>query len=761
MRRFWGRNESFQNNHKFIRDDDQITALNYENLCDSDYLARLFAQDNTNPTATGVIGGSSTAKDDVVESRPTDCCSVHPEISEDAIVFGNVFPLGQYFYKKRLLREISATIKTNDPLSLQINRQVAVFDHIATLLTEKCKLDYTSASLLKKESSPMKYSTSQEKAASPHPLSALSAVTVKHCFSFITVNDSRVLVPKLSSSKVQSVILSLVQFFKLGNSLVSDLLLLPQFGEMRKIFNQSTALIFSTRFLNYSEWSKKAFEEDVKVVLSGVYGILGIGLLTNNSTDILAALNYLMLLMIIVEEKVDNYLSKIKELLTSATAVSGSVASVQVPVGNNISKQIPSKVQGKLKSSTKPTVQKVPGEAAVEETSLLPSSQMEVNREISPSVVKETSRPNSSNQEGSVVQSGLKSFGSTAKLWEKPTNKSLEGNAKGKINPKKQQQEARMLYEILDSSAKESIAVQPTVLVSNHVLISYNNNNESLATPFLPTSNATQKYGGIRPVANNSEVPFGTVGPRTHLNGRADKFRQHRELEGSAEISPRINLKRIEKEIKTSHNSMFHLPQLVLKMCSEFCNSLQETASSVLQTSSSQKVLSSSAQTRSLLPRNQGLKFSSASNHSSNRVWSSGQNTYGELGMGDTTAKKSFVRIASLDDKQIISIGAGNEHSLFVTAEGKLFACGYNDNGQCAAGSVAQVLKPALVQSLEEEEVSQVSVYNGCEHTLAVTKDGRVFAFGYNARGQVNFFVFFFFDLSFFPLVLAWVRFHE
>jgi hypothetical protein len=750
MRRFWGRNESFKNSHKFIRDDDQITALNYENLCDSDYLTRLFAQDNSNSATYAAVGGSSTSKDDVIESRPTDSCSVHPEISEDAIVFGNAFPLGQYFYKKRLLREISATVKSNDPLSIQINRQVVVFDHIATLLSGKCKLDYTCPLLLKEESSKTKNGATQEKKLNSlplsSPLSALSVVTIKYCFSFIGVsNDGRGLVPKLSSSKVQSVIVSLIQFFKLGNSSVNDLLLLPQFGEMRKIFNQSTAQIFSARFLSFPEWSKKAFEEDIKVVLSGIYGILGIGLLTNNISDILAALNYLMLLMIIVEEKVDSFLSKVRALLSSAAITAGGVTSLSASSGINISKQIPSKVQGKLKASTKPS-QKVPGETFAEELSLQPSSHIESSRDISSSAVNEISFPISSNQEVSGVQSSLKSFGSTPKLWEKPASKSIESSGKiaGKINSKKQQQEAKMLYEILDSSAKESIALQPTVLVSNHVLINYNNNAGDLG---VLSANSSQKHHGKRPSVSS------TVGARNNLNRTAgcDKVR---ELEEFAEISPRINLKKIEKEIKSCHNTIFYLPQLVLKMFSEYCNSLQETTSSVLQASSSQRALSSSTQAKSVLPRNQSLKVSSISNNCSNRVWSSGQNTYGELGIGDTTAKKSFVRIASLDDKEIISIGAGNEHSLFVTADGKLFACGYNDNGQCAAGSVAQVLKPALVQTLEEEEISQVSVYNGCEHTLAVTKDGRVFAFGYNARGQVNLISVFFLSLPSFSLSL-------
>jgi alpha-tubulin suppressor-like RCC1 family protein len=94
--------------------------------------------------------------------------------------------------------------------------------------------------------------------------------------------------------------------------------------------------------------------------------------------------------------------------------------------------------------------------------------------------------------------------------------------------------------------------------------------------------------------------------------------------------------------------------------------------------------------------------------------------------------------VTCLDEKRIVGIGAGNEHSLFVTEDGKVYTAGYNDNGQCGMGSTQQVRQPTLIPVLEGEDISQVHVYNGCEHTLAVARDGRIFSFGYNYRGQVS-----------------------
>ena len=91
-----------------------------------------------------------------------------------------------------------------------------------------------------------------------------------------------------------------------------------------------------------------------------------------------------------------------------------------------------------------------------------------------------------------------------------------------------------------------------------------------------------------------------------------------------------------------------------------------------------------------------------------------------------------------MDSRQVCDIGAGNEHSIFLTRHGKLFVCGYNDNGQCGVGNTQQIKNPTLIQGvLEGEDVAQIHAYNGCEHSLAITREGKVYSFGYNYRGQV------------------------
>ncbi|EEY57540.1 uncharacterized protein PITG_00097 [Phytophthora infestans T30-4] len=118
-------------------------------------------------------------------------------------------------------------------------------------------------------------------------------------------------------------------------------------------------------------------------------------------------------------------------------------------------------------------------------------------------------------------------------------------------------------------------------------------------------------------------------------------------------------------------------------------------------------------------------------------VWSCGQNSYGELGHGDTASRKSFERIQALQQKEIIQIGAGNEHTVVLTADGKVFTCGYNDNGQCGQGGTARVSHLSEIPKMDSGS-SQAHAYNGCEHTILVSTDGRVATCGYNYRGQLG-----------------------
>ena len=61
-------------------------------------------------------------------------------------------------------------------------------------------------------------------------------------------------------------------------------------------------------------------------------------------------------------------------------------------------------------------------------------------------------------------------------------------------------------------------------------------------------------------------------------------------------------------------------------------------------------------------------------------VWSAGNNSVGQLGLGDYENITSPEKITSLPT--IITIAAGNFHSLFLDSNGNVWSVGYNNYGQ-------------------------------------------------------------------------------
>lgn len=81
-------------------------------------------------------------------------------------------------------------------------------------------------------------------------------------------------------------------------------------------------------------------------------------------------------------------------------------------------------------------------------------------------------------------------------------------------------------------------------------------------------------------------------------------------------------------------------------------------------------------------------------------------------------------------------IAAGYFHSLFLLSDGTVFACGQNDTGQLGIGNKNDQTTPQLVQF--PKGVVVVEMAAGFSHSLALTKDKEVYAWGSNTSGQLG-----------------------
>lgn len=114
-------------------------------------------------------------------------------------------------------------------------------------------------------------------------------------------------------------------------------------------------------------------------------------------------------------------------------------------------------------------------------------------------------------------------------------------------------------------------------------------------------------------------------------------------------------------------------------------------------------------------------------------VYSYGKNTFGELGIGNTTEKKLPQELSYLGPIHAISC-IGN-FSLFLTAQSTVFACGDNSSGQLGMPKKVAIYKAREIPGLTE--ITAIS--SGSAHSLFLKSNGTVLSCGYFGNGQLGY----------------------
>jgi len=113
-------------------------------------------------------------------------------------------------------------------------------------------------------------------------------------------------------------------------------------------------------------------------------------------------------------------------------------------------------------------------------------------------------------------------------------------------------------------------------------------------------------------------------------------------------------------------------------------------------------------------------------------LWSWGQNYYGQLGLGDITARAIPVQVGT--DKDWAYITAGNNGPAALKSDGSLWSWGFNLWGQLGLGDTANRNAPALVGN----DHHWTSVSAGGSFTAALKDDGTIWAWGLGAYGVLG-----------------------
>ncbi|XP_039124804.1 protein RCC2 [Dioscorea cayenensis subsp. rotundata] len=79
------------------------------------------------------------------------------------------------------------------------------------------------------------------------------------------------------------------------------------------------------------------------------------------------------------------------------------------------------------------------------------------------------------------------------------------------------------------------------------------------------------------------------------------------------------------------------------------------------------------------------------------RCYTWGRNEKGQLGHGDTRQRSLPTIVSQLSKYQIVTAGAGRNHTVVVTDDGKSYSFGWNKHGQLGSGSLRNEIEPSPV----------------------------------------------------------------
>lgn len=120
-------------------------------------------------------------------------------------------------------------------------------------------------------------------------------------------------------------------------------------------------------------------------------------------------------------------------------------------------------------------------------------------------------------------------------------------------------------------------------------------------------------------------------------------------------------------------------------------------------------------------------------------VYAWGSNEYGQLGTGEHGPEACCVRptpLKLLHDMMVTQVVCGRYHTICVTAQSQVFAWGHNQLGQLGLGDKRDRAAPTAVDALWALPVTQLTA--GDAHSGALTTNGHMFMWGSNQYGQLG-----------------------
>jgi len=137
--------------------------------------------------------------------------------------------------------------------------------------------------------------------------------------------------------------------------------------------------------------------------------------------------------------------------------------------------------------------------------------------------------------------------------------------------------------------------------------------------------------------------------------------------------------------------------------------------------------------------------FAAGENHSlaigsDGKLYAWGWNNFGQLGIGSTDTDRPTPVVVTLSAGVTpTAIAAGSSHNLAIGSDGVLYSWGYNFSGQLGDGSANFPYYNTTLQAVSlPTGVTATNIAAGGSHSLAIGSDGNLYAWGSNQYGQLG-----------------------
>jgi hypothetical protein len=121
-------------------------------------------------------------------------------------------------------------------------------------------------------------------------------------------------------------------------------------------------------------------------------------------------------------------------------------------------------------------------------------------------------------------------------------------------------------------------------------------------------------------------------------------------------------------------------------------------------------------------------------------VYAWGSNYWGQIGNGSNDNQLIPIKVKGFNNERVVMISCGWWHSMALTECGHVYSWGSNECGQLGIGNTVNSNEPKFVAVIDENKCNVFIEKISCGkfHSLLLSSDGNIYAFGRNEFGELG-----------------------